>query len=509
MPSHFLVSRAASVHTQLTCNCLLPAPLATCLPSSGSKNPVAVRSETPYAFYAASYELLSGPDAPDTSSERNNDPRHVGECAIYTGCHGTAPRQQRSTTSKDGVPSMPGVFDLICVPSSFCGASHSSSGEHHDHNLLVSCTDGSVRFLHPSSLADEMAPCTDIHAKMITSCTPFYASEGRGEASPHLLWSAHTGAVGVYSVAERCITHTLEGHEFDAWCTAVLPMGGWWTKPAHLCSGDSDAEQSSNDGKQRPEGDAFTGATLLASGGDDGVCKLYDLRCSCRRAASRMQLDAGVVSLTPVLDTCCHTAAALSTPYLLVGSYDESVSLVDVRSMRRPVAQRGGLGGGVWRTSRCLRPLWDRKKDNASQVLSECTDVNVRLMLENALGHAAACDGTPMLESTSCGWVNTSNVLVLPLMQRGAALLPYDVRAASAEVFGEDPLTYFFAEEGDAATDGRPTLTKKSLIYDTAVLRPLTSDDGADDAAVVATASFYEKSIDVWTVRSARVEGAR
>ncbi|KPI84124.1 hypothetical protein ABL78_6822 [Leptomonas seymouri] len=495
---HFEVAHTACTHTRLTCNCLLRAHAGDA--SSAPHGPT--RSEDSqsavYAFHAASYELLPSSNSPAAQSEGVGVPHHIGECATYScvasGCsHGAAPARHRCT-SDGSLPPMPGVFDLISVPSRFFQPNRASTDAL--HWLMMACTDGSVRLLDPRTLASAAAPFTGIHEEMITSCTPLYAGGASSAAAAHLLCSAHTGAVVLYAVEERRVAQHLEGHEFDAWCTAVLPVGGRWAAPESHPGSDGE-------GCAETRGDAATCAVLLASGGDDGLCKLYDMRCNCRRAAGRLRFDAGVVSITPVLDTSSSAAAALPTPYLLVGSYDESIALVDMRSMRRPVAQRGGLGGGVWRTSRCLRPLWPEGAPSASPA-TECRSANLELMVSAASVDPTSASGVSSLHSsfTSCGWVNVSNVLVLPLMQRGAALLPYDVHASSDDVFGKAPLDYFFTEEGASADAGSlPALTDQTLVYDTAVLQPLTR---SNQTAVVATASFYEKRIDVWSVRLAR-----
>lgn len=40
--------------------------------------------------------------------------------------------------------------------------------------------------------------------------------------------------------------------------------------------------------------------------------------------------------------------------------------------------------------------------------------------------------------------VNTNNILVLPLMQRGAALLPYNVKLSANDIFASEPIYFPF-----------------------------------------------------------------
>lgn len=526
------LNRVASVDTTCTCNCLLAAP---CSPSSEPGGLSAQPSAAPdgdkvqrpaLRFLAASYELKAASSsatapAPTEVSDGGEaaGPRHVGECALYqcVASEDGEAADEASLHVQRRTAALPGVFDAVLVPSSFFSTAALLSAADAALCIMLACTDGSVRVLDPFTLSPVVDPLRDLHAEMLTSCTALHCP------TPHLLCSAHTGSVYLYSLAERCVTQELEGHEYDAWCTAMLPTGGWW--PAASASlpsngGCSDHEHIDGEAEAVHMPARASTSALLASGGDDGYCKLYDMRTNPSRAVSRSRFGAGVVSITPVLDTLDGLSAAHATPYLLVGSYDESISLVDVRSVRRPVAQRGGLGGGVWRTSRCLLPLWDSGaavSDNFGAAAGDGGNLNLSLLLASARtgccrrGAKRPCT----MQSLANGWANTSNVLVLPLMQRGVALLPYDVRASAEEVFGnaDVPLTYFYneaAESDSEAVPGAPlipTLTDNTLVYDAAVLRPLDRIDshGAEtavdrSAAVVATVSFYERRIDVWTV---------
>ncbi|CBZ23123.1 conserved hypothetical protein [Leishmania mexicana MHOM/GT/2001/U1103] len=527
----FELQRVASVDTPRTCNCLLAAPSPPPsdpggLSAQSSAAPDGAEVQRPaLRFLAASYELRvasSSATAPALTEASDGDkaagPRHVGECALYQ-CVASGDGEAADQTSlhvQRRTAALPGVFDAVSVASSFFSTSALLSTADAPQCIVLACTDGSVRVLNPFTLSPVVDPLRGLHAKMLTSCTALHCP------TPHLLCSAHTGAVYLYSLAERCVTQELEGHEYDAWCTAMLPTGGWWpaapaSPPSGGCSDHDDNDGGAEAGHMPTR--ASTSA-LLASGGDDGYCKLYDTRTSPSRAVSRSRFDAGVVSITPVLDTLDGLSTAHATPYLLVGSYDESISLVDVRSMRRSVAQRGRLGGGVWRTSRCLLPLWDSEavvSDDVGAVAGDDGNVNLSLLLASTRTDCCLSEAKRpcTMQSLANGWVNTSNVLVLPLMQRGAVLLPYDVRASAEEVFGnaDVPLTYFYGEtaEGDSeAAPGAPlvpTLTDNTLVYDAAVLRPLdwinsggTGTLADRSAAMVATVSFYERRIDVWTV---------
>ncbi|CAD2212805.1 WD-40containing protein [Angomonas deanei] len=262
---------------------------------------------------------------------------------------------------------------------------------------MCCCTDGSVRLLDPDTL-EERQVYRSIHTEMLTSATPIDATT--------LLCTAHTGGVVLYNTERAAVTSTLEGHEFDAWCSAV--------------TGD--------------EG-------IVCSGGDDGLVKYYDTRSG--TATGKIRFSAGVTSIAPVME------GGTSTPYQLVGSYDETVSLVDRRAPRRPVAQTAALGGGAWRC-------------------------------RTAVGKEEVPPST----------VGTEGWLILPLMQRGPAILPYNVKGEESSVF--DACTYFCAEEPNGDL---PLLSEECLVYDMTVLQ---SDGG--NRLLVASCSFYEKKIDLWEV---------
>ncbi|GET85494.1 hypothetical protein, conserved [Leishmania tarentolae] len=534
--ARYRLKQVASVDTSLTCNCLLAASLSPpSEPDDLSAQSFAAPdgAEVPrpaLSFLAASYELrLPSSSATGSAACEVSDRdeaagrRHVGECALYR-CFASWDGEAAGETAlhlQHRTSALPGVFDAVSVPSSFFSTAGLLSTTDAPPCIVLACTDGSVRVLDSFTLSPLVDPLRDLHAEMLTSCTALCCP------TPHLLCSAHTGAVFLYSLSERCVTQELEGHEHDAWCTAMLPTGGW--RPAASASpqthgGCSDRHDTDGDTEVGDMPAAASTSALLASGGDDGYCKLYDTRTNPSRAVSRSRFDAGVVSITPVLNTSGGFSTAHATPYLLVGSYDESISLVDVRSMRRPVAQRGRLGGGVWRTSRCLLPLWESEaavSDDAEAAAGGDGNVNLSLLLASA---RAQCHGTGakrrcLTRSLASSWVNTTNVLVLPLMQRGAVLLPYDVRLSAEEVFGnaDVPLTYFYGEAAESDSEAvpsatlNPTVTDNTLVYDAAVLRPLDRTGGrgagaASDrsAAVVATVSFYERRIDVWTVVAGR-----
>ncbi|CCW70432.1 unnamed protein product [Phytomonas sp. Hart1] len=281
---------------------------------------------------------------------------------------------------------------------------------------------------------------------MLTSCTPFVSEE-----SISFFFTTHGGAVGIYDLARREVLHDFPGHEFDAWCGAVWPASlGTYTANSPLGKGNIQKGEEGN--------------SMLLSGGDDGVVRFYDLRCS---AEGAMRFPAGVVSISPVLQSSkgrsCEWVRG-TTPYFLVGSYDESIALVDMRYRKSPVARRDGLGGGVWRTSRCLIPV---RSD--CHAMRDIPRSNFELFLCNTLPFYATDEGvewrgrydtpTTMTLATH-SYVTERNILILPLMQRGAAFLSYDVSKAEDEVFA--PPQYFFPPSSNTEDNNEDNTNKRS-----------------------------------------------
>src|SRR3546814_2483780 len=80
-------------------------------------------------------------------------------------------------------------------------------------------------------------------------------------------------------------------------------------------------------------------SSILMSGGDDSMLKLWDLRSCPSRPICRYECDGGVTTAQ------WH---AEHDSYFISGSYDEHVRLWDVRAMQAPL-RTINVGGGVWR----------------------------------------------------------------------------------------------------------------------------------------------------------------
>ncbi|ORC84945.1 uncharacterized protein TM35_000391190 [Trypanosoma theileri] len=383
--------KVAELSTVSTCNCLL----ADCSTVYGNK----------VDFIAGCYELILDSDGSVDMGYRGSVNGYALE---HENTNKYSLNKVTSTTTDSVTDILPGIFDLTCC----------SDGVH----LMTSCTDGAVRLFgfEEGFLKESVYP---VHNTMLTSCSPFYLSGGEMVTKAKWLCTAHQGAVLVYDAITMNVVCNLEGHDYDAWCSATI-----------------DTE-------------------ISLSGGDDGLLKWWDLR-SDSKAIRKMQFGAGVVSIAPV------TEGGVATTLSLVGSYDEHLYIVDSRLPKEPLTSIN-LGGGVWR---CSRQLFR--------------------------------EGLPSESKTSMehyGWVHPSNVLAIPVMQRGVALVSYNINASEENM--TTLLGYLHNEKNHSEEDGLP---ENALFYDSAVLhRGFTCDtntDIHDDTATVVTCDFYNKKVALWNV---------
>lgn len=349
---------------------------------------------------------------------------------------------------------------------------------------------------------------------------------------------------------------SLASHSYDAWCgaiipsTAVLTMEGGNDGSGHdtastgqvLLTGGDDGllkvhqQRHGSVGNGDDEGPVSSASS--SCGG--GSASLYDV-------VREYSFDAGVVSIAPVYRVApCHYrrsflswgagAAATDgegsrcgeegdgsvfsweqgnaprfhthhcsgdesgyctpTPYVLVGSYDESIHLIDLRmrgSKRGVIASRS-CGGGVWR---CHRTLFPYTCSTAPSVTSLSAGKSARgSMVELGAGAGG-------------GGVSDRNVLLLPLMQGGAGMLSYSVLGPESEVFGREVHPFPFPEQQQQSD--------QLLIYDTALLHlqlvkasavtaagwhdtrdddtTCSSEEGLVLRGCVASTSFYTREV--------------
>jgi diphthamide biosynthesis protein 7 len=79
---------------------------------------------------------------------------------------------------------------------------------------------------------------------------------------------------------------------------------------------------------------------VVMTGGDEGTCKVWDLRTTSKAVHILKDFDAGATVLSP------HPH---NEHLVACGSYDETVALYDLRCLPNPMVRSDPLGGGIWR----------------------------------------------------------------------------------------------------------------------------------------------------------------
>lgn len=129
-----------------------------------------------------------------------------------------------------------------------------------------------------------------------------------------LVATHHQGAVTVADAETAVVQHQLLAHEFDAWNGAAI------------------------------------GGAVFATGGDDGLLKLWDSRelghADGPRATLTARFECGVVCVVPARDLV--NVGGCSEHHVVVGTYDEQVHIVDLRKPKSRLSSQR-LGGGAWR----------------------------------------------------------------------------------------------------------------------------------------------------------------
>jgi diphthamide biosynthesis protein 7 len=196
---------------------------------------------------------------------------------------------------------------------------------------------------------------------------------------------------------------------------------------------------------------------VLYSGADDCKLKGWDVR------ASPTMRSALFVDTSHSMGVCSIQSHPFREHLLATGSYDESLRLWDVRQMRQPVlVTEHALGGGVWRVR------WNPDPARADEILC-CAMHNgfavVDVELESDVA-AAAADGA-------------------------AASFTHVSTATCVQYKHHSSLAY----GADWCAQPASWLPKSSI----------ASDVCAD---VIATCSFYDKQLDVWSINARTLKEA-
>ena len=192
-----------------------------------------------------------------------------------------------------------------------------------DPLVRVDATLGNSETTSPSPPAQKSSPpalCLSLH------WNPHHTARRPGE---HQIVSSYSnGRVAVHDVHFAPNGSSCQVVERDSWHAHSL-----FTAPSEVWS------------------TCFCGPHLVASGGDDGHVKFWDVRATNRPTQVwRQPFTAGVTCLSP------HPRFE---HMLACGSYDECWALYDVRHVATPLYRSQPLGGGIWRIQ--WHPANDRR----------------------------------------------------------------------------------------------------------------------------------------------------
>lgn len=154
-----------------------------------------------------------------------------------------------------------------------------------------------------------------------------------------------TGALAVFDLGSNSIS--------PMWSSSDAHMAEiWQTQWIHDSSYDA-AAIASAPGSLGLTTEAYGRkvGSLFLSGSDDCSLKMWDVRRNPESGAvaeNRKHYAMGVTSFASPMASPCRLARRLLPNCVLVGSYDESLSVWDLRRLARPVSSIN-LGGGVWR----------------------------------------------------------------------------------------------------------------------------------------------------------------
>jgi hypothetical protein len=203
----------------------------------------------------------------------------------------------------------------------------------------------------------------------------------RAENNDVLNISSEYAAVG-YQSGAIAVFDLYQGSRDPVWSCAEAHMAEvWQTQWLFDASYDPFIESSKEAQNWHAMSQAYgrRTANLFVSGSDDASFKLWDVRCdpsSGAVAMNRKHFQMGVTSFASPLASPCLYARSLLPFNLLVGSYDESLSLWDIRNIGKPIDEIS-LGGGVWRL-RWLPTLPMTAKGTETAILKEETGFNDR-----------------------------------------------------------------------------------------------------------------------------------
>jgi diphthamide biosynthesis protein 7 len=181
-------------------------------------------------------------------------------------------------------------------------------------DLKVSCderaiacalSDGSVALLDAASMSASASLTRSNAALALALAVEWSDRKAHCAGERHLAASYSDGFVALFDANRGTAVHEWKAHDAEAWTVAY---------------------------------DCWQPAVVM-SGADDSRFKVWDVRAGLDTPTSVLRYDMGVTAVQS------HTQRE---HVVAVGSYDESVTILDLRAVREPLA-RHASGGGVWR----------------------------------------------------------------------------------------------------------------------------------------------------------------
>jgi diphthamide biosynthesis protein 7 len=205
--------------------------------------------------------------------------------------------------------------------------------------------------------------------------------------------------------------------------------------------------------------------SLLYSGSDDCTLKSWDLRVSKTPILTKRH-DMGVTTIQ---------SHPLREHYLASGSYDEMVSIWDVRAMQRPLTQHH-VGGGVWRVK------WHPA--DPSLLAVACMHAGFQICR-----HLVIPNLSQSLSSSSSSTTSSSSSFSFETQMETVAR--YD-QVHQSLGYGID-WSYQFAQDSKQKDKLAAVMIDRDRDTDTA------SGDGDRGYHIVASCSFYDHMLSVWS----------
>ncbi len=243
---------------------------------------------------------------------------------------------------------------------------------------------------------------------------------------------------------------------------------------------------------------------LLYSGADDCKFKCWDVRAG---GSSNNIRSSVFVDETHSMGVCSIASHPTRSHVLATGSYDESLRIWDTRSLRKPLLmQEHALGGGVWRVRWNPATGEDDGSTRADSIL--CAAMHngfavVDLNFEAAAAVAAVEEGKDSAAAGDAG-IDSAGCHLAAASLDGASSSSSAVAAAHfpSSVTATTAVTY---KAHSSLAYGADWIAQPARWLPSTAAAAGSKESAPNDLSwlerdVIATCSFYDKQLDIWTV---------